>query len=433
MGPKPVIEIRNLSKVFKIYQNPSDRLKEILHPCRKKYHQPFRAVSDLSISVAAGEVVGIIGRNGSGKSTLLKMITGVLMPSAGTLQVDGKVSALLELGAGFNPELSGRENIYFQGSLLGYVRQDIDAKIADILDFAEIGDYIDQPVKNYSSGMFARLAFSVVVHVEPDVLIIDEALSVGDIRFQQKAIRKMQQLMAQAKAILFVSHDMRSIRTFCSRVIWLVEGKVFRDGDPKTVARQYEDYMIHGILPNSESVPVTAGSGPVALEPIVPVLEDDCKWSPLCPTSELGGEAAAFTRIALETSSGVHPQSLEGDETITVIAELTVCQAIAEPLFGFGLFNDKGAAVVHFNSSSANSDLRALAAGKTVRVRYRITLPNLRDGNYFLSLGLDDGLPGFNTVIHHASDCYCLKVHRTDGFAQQFGAIIIPDALIEIM
>lgn len=433
MGLRPVIEISSLSKVFKIYEAPADRLKETLHPLRKKYHHPFSAVDGLSFSVAAGEVVGIIGRNGSGKSTLLKMITGVLTPTAGALRVDGKVSALLELGAGFNPELTGRDNIYFQGSLMGYSHAEMDAKLIDILDFAEIGEYVDQPVKNYSSGMFARLAFAVVVHVEPDVLIIDEALSVGDIRFQQKAIRKMQALMSQAKAILFVSHDMRSIRTFCSRVIWLADGKIFRDGDPKTVARLYEDYMIHGILPKGETPALRASAEPYDVKRSESTAGEQFTWSPVDPTSELGGEAASFTRIALETSTGTHPQSLAGDETLTVLAELAIRQRIDEPLLGLGIFNDKGLAVVHFNSSSASSDVHALEAGQIVRIRYRVPLPNLRDGNYFLSLGLDEGVPGVNTVIHHVSDCYCLKVHRTDSFSQQYGTIIIPEALIEMV
>ena len=196
MGAANIIEVNDLTKAYKIYNRPLDRLKEALHPCRRQYHKPFFAVKNLSFQVSQGEIVGIVGKNGSGKSTLLKMLTGVLTPTSGSWRVQGKVSALLELGAGFNPDLTGLENVFLQGTLQGYSKEEMRRKVPDILEFADIGEYIHQPVKSYSSGMFARLAFAVVVHVDPDVLIVDEALAVGDIRFQQKAIRKMISRMA---------------------------------------------------------------------------------------------------------------------------------------------------------------------------------------------------------------------------------------------
>ena len=430
MEEERVIDVAGLTKVYKIYAQPVDRLKEALHPWRKQYYQPFKAIRDVTFSVQAGEVVGMIGRNGSGKSTLLKMLTGVLTPTTGFMKVAGKVSALLELGAGFNPDMTGRENIFFQGALMGFNQPAMAAKQEDILGFADIGDYIDQPVKTYSSGMFARLAFALAVHVEPDILIVDEALSVGDIRFQQKAMREMQSLMDKAKAIIFVSHDMRSIRSFCSRVIWLSEGRIFRDGDPKTIARLYEDYMIHDILPSDTTIDTLPELSPIAANRSLKLEVD---WLPITPTSQLGGENAAFRQIALELPLGAEPQALEGNETITVLARLQVGEKIELPLLGFGLFNDKGMPIVHFNSATANCKLGSLAAGREYCVRLRLQLPNLRDGNYFLSLGLDDGLPGFSSVIHHVSDCYCLKVRRTDHYAGQYGTIILPDATIDVV
>ena len=431
MGAANIIEVNDLTKAYKIYNRPLDRLKEALHPCRRQYHKPFFAVKNLSFQVSQGEIVGIVGKNGSGKSTLLKMLTGVLTPTSGSLRVQGKVSALLELGAGFNPDLTGLENVFLQGTLQGYSKEEMQRKVPDILEFADIGEYIHQPVKSYSSGMFARLAFAVVVHVDPDVLIVDEALAVGDIRFQQKAIRKMQALMEQAKVILFVSHDMRSIRTLCSRVIWLSEGRIFRDGDPKTVARLYEDYMIHDILPKDSSFcPPPAESA--ARDSAPSALPQGLVWQELQPTSQLGGELAFFQGIAVRAANAANLQALEGNEQLTVFAKVRAKSEIVEPLAGLGLFNDKGIPVVHFNSGTAASELTSFAAGQEVCLRFRLQLPNLRDGTYFLSLGLDDGIVGLSTVVHHVSDCCCLKVQRQDCFAGQYGTVILPDAMIDV-
>lgn len=426
-----VIRVDKVSKAYKIYNKPIERIKEAIHPRRKIYHKLFFALQNIDFKVSKGEVIGIIGRNGSGKSTLLKILTGVVTPSEGNIEIQGKISALLELGAGFNPELNGIENIYFYGTIQGCSRQQIEEKLDEIIAFADIGEHIYQPVKSYSSGMFARLAFSVAVHVNPDILIVDEALAVGDIRFQQKAMRKMKELMESAKAILFVSHDMRSIRNFCSRVLWLMDGKIYQDGDPKTIVRMYEDYMIHGILPNQPQEsncimkidreendnPVNVGNGLV--------------WQEIKASSELGGDRAFFNRIAFDLPKGVTTESLNGNEKLVVYVQLVVKETILSPLFGFGVFNDKGLAIIHFNSDTANASLCILQEKTMVHVCYQLQLPDLRDGNYFLSLGLDDGKVGDSEVIHHATDCVCLKVHRQDKFARQYGTIIVPNAQIE--
>lgn len=237
------IEIKNLSKFYKLYKEPQDRLKEALNPFRKNYHTIFNALSNINIEIFKGEVVGIIGKNGAGKSTLLKIITGVLTPSEGEVKIQGKISSLLELGAGFNPEYSGLDNIYLQGTLMGLSKQDIDNKLNDILEFADIGEFIYQPVKTYSSGMFARLAFSTAINVEPDILIVDEALSVGDMAFQEKCITKMKSMLNNERTILFVSHSMPSIRNFCTKAIWLKDGKVHTSGEAHIVCDQYTEYM----------------------------------------------------------------------------------------------------------------------------------------------------------------------------------------------
>ena len=239
MNKNSAIKIQNLTKTYKLYKEPLDRLKESLHPFGKKYHNDFYALKDVSFEIKKGETVGIIGRNGSGKSTLLKIITGVLTPSAGRVNVHGKISAILELGAGFNPEMSGLENIYLNSSINGMSKQDTDKKIEEILDFAELGDFIYQPLKSYSSGMKARLGFAVAINIEPDILIVDEALAVGDAAFQRKCFAKMEAIRKNGATILFVSHSEGQIVNLCSRAIWLSNGEKIIEGIPKLVTGLY--------------------------------------------------------------------------------------------------------------------------------------------------------------------------------------------------
>lgn len=238
-----VIEISNVKKIYKLYRQPFDRVKETFGRNKKKYYQEFYALNDINFSVDKGETVGFVGRNGSGKSTLLKILTGVLQPTEGQVQVRGKVSALLELGAGFNAEFTGRENIYLNGTIMRISREEMDRRVPEILKFADIGEFIDQPVKTYSSGMFVRLAFAVAVHVDPEILIIDEALAVGDTRFQLKCMDKFKEFQERGKTILFVSHDVHAIKRFCKRTIWLNQGRMVMEGDTDLVTDQYTDFL----------------------------------------------------------------------------------------------------------------------------------------------------------------------------------------------
>lgn len=237
------IKINNISKQYKLYNKPQDRIKEALNPFKRNYHTVFNALSDISCEINKGEVVGIIGKNGAGKSTLLKIITGVLTPTHGDIEICGRISSLLELGAGFNPDYNGIENIYLQGTLLGLSKADVDKKITDILEFADIGDFVYQPVKMYSSGMFARLAFATAINVDPDILIVDEALSVGDMAFQEKCITKMKSMLNNNRTILFVSHSMPSIRNFCTKAIWIKDGHIYKMGEAHIICDQYSEFM----------------------------------------------------------------------------------------------------------------------------------------------------------------------------------------------
>ena len=225
-----VISVKNLTKTYRLYENTKQRILEGLFPFVKPKHQEFHALDDVSFDIHKGEIVGIIGKNGSGKSTLLKIITGVLQGTSGVVDVKGRVSALLELGSGFNPEYTGLENIYMNGTLMGVTREEMSKRVQEIVDFADIGDFINQPVKNYSSGMFVRLAFAVAINVDADILIVDEALAVGDVAFQAKCMAKMSQIMKKGTTILFVTHDMNTVKRLCQKCIYLKKGKKVMEG-----------------------------------------------------------------------------------------------------------------------------------------------------------------------------------------------------------
>lgn len=237
------ISVKGVSKNYRVYDKPQDRLKQSFMGNRKQYYKEFWALKDVSFEIRKGETIGIIGKNGSGKSTLLQIVTQILQPSEGEVQINGRVAALLELGSGFNPEFTGRENAYLNGAIMGLTKSEIDERMPKIEEFAEIGQFIDQPVKVYSSGMYVRLAFACAVNVDPDILIVDEALAVGDMRFQLKCINKMKEFKKAGKTILFVSHDTYSVKNFCDQVIWIMDGQIYLRGDVNAVTNQYEDFM----------------------------------------------------------------------------------------------------------------------------------------------------------------------------------------------
>ena len=276
------ISVKNLTKKYRIFGHPGDRIKQALTFGRVRFHRGFTALQDVSFEIKKGETIGIIGRNGSGKSTLLQLICGILKPTSGTVQVNGRISALLELGAGFNPEFTGRENIYFQGTILGIPKEEMEAKFDDIAAFADIGEFIDQPVRTYSSGMYVRLAFSVAIHVQPDILVVDEALSVGDVAFQHKSINRVRGMINNGTSLLLVSHDRSIISATCSRCILMDKGRITMDGLPADVF----DYYYASIARGGESLQqnrldsgrsqVVSGTGEARVESIR-LLDNDGK------------------------------------------------------------------------------------------------------------------------------------------------------------
>jgi len=247
MSSEKAIDVANLSKCYHIYDRPHDRLIQMFARGRRDRHREFWALQDTSFSIARGETVGIIGRNGSGKSTLLQMICGTVSPTSGTVTINGRVAALLELGAGFDPEFTGRENVLLNAAILGFPRESMEQRMKEVSDFSELGEFLDRPVKTYSTGMYARLAFSIAIHVDPEILIVDEALAVGDSRFVAKCMRRMREIQDSGVTILFVSHDVNSVRTLCQRAIWLDKGRIVENGEVFPVTGRYMEFMFKDV------------------------------------------------------------------------------------------------------------------------------------------------------------------------------------------
>ncbi|PIE69659.1 MAG: ABC transporter ATP-binding protein [Deltaproteobacteria bacterium] len=388
------IRIRNLSKIYTLYQSPQDRLKEALHFFGKKYHQKFSAISDISLDVEKGGILGIIGVNGAGKSTLLKLITGVLTPTSGHIEVRGRIASLLELGAGFNPEMTGRQNIYLNGTVMGLSRQEIDEKIESIIEFADIGDFIEQPVKSYSSGMFARLAFSVAINVDPDILIVDEALSVGDIRFQQKSLRRMKSFIDMEKTVLFVTHDMGIITSFCHKALWLHGGAVREYGEPDVVTKNYLSLAAYGletvasVQEEAEQERAAAGREEKA---------SPLSWLDLggCESFGEGGgticEAALYNEDRQEMVTVLH-----GGECLSCYLKIQVTRPIEEPIIGFQVKN-KFVNIFGINSYKYGLPFGPLREDTIIRLRF--SFPTLGNGKYLVNISLADG-----TQLNHVQE-----------------------------
>lgn len=324
------IQVKGLSKCYHIYDRPRDRLLQMLRRGKKQYFREFWALHDVSFSVKRGETVGIIGRNGSGKSTLLQMICGTVAPTTGTVRTHGRVAALLELGAGFNVEFTGRENVMLNAAILGFSAQDMQARMAEVLAFSELGDFLDQPVKTYSSGMYARLAFSIAIHVDPDILIVDEALSVGDARFVAKCMRRIKEIKEQGTTILFVSHDVGSIRTLCERVVWLDKGRLVEQGDVFPVTGRYMEYMFQDEQTEEEILHAEIESQQVPEAPQSPGMSGAAGDIPPAvlldtrPVTHWGSHKGSIVSAAVLDAGGVRKNVHHWNSSIEVRIELCI-------------------------------------------------------------------------------------------------------------
>ncbi len=412
---RPVaIAVSGVNKIYKLYPKPIDRLLDALHltPWRKTVQH--HALKDVSFTVHQGETVGIIGTNGSGKSTILKIITGVLHQTSGDVNVDGRISALLELGAGFNMEYTGLENIYLNGTMIGFSKEEIDARLDSILEFADIGEFIHQPVKTYSSGMFVRLAFAVAINIEPEILIVDEALSVGDVFFQAKCYRKFSEFKEMGKTILFVSHDLSSIAQYCDRVVLLNKGDKVGEGAPKQMIDMYKQLLVKN--KNEEKKKNEQEN-----------VEYESEFNP--ETLTYGERKATITEGVILDASGMKTNSIIKGTEFTVRMRVTVHEKIAAPIFAFTIKDVKGVEITGTNTLFEKVFTESVEANERKEITFT-QRANLQGGEYLISFGVT-GYEGSDFKVYHrlydAVDLSVISDKDTVGYYDMESVIEVKD------
>lgn len=427
MSEAYAIQVIDVDKMYKLYDKPTDRLKESLGFSKKKRYREHYALKNVSFDVKKGETVGIIGTNGSGKSTILKIITGVLNPTGGQVIVDGRISALLELGAGFNGEYTGVENVYLNGTMIGFSKEEIDAKLQDILDFADIGDFVNQPVKTYSSGMFVRLAFAVAINIDPEILIVDEALSVGDVFFQSKCYHKFEEFKRMGKTILFVSHDLGSIGKYCDRVVLLNKGIKLNEGTPKEMIDIYKKLLVNQYDVNTgETIGDTQQSknledSNVSGEKQSPDSPNDMQsaegnanlWKshfPLNPsTIEYGSKEAEIVDYAIIDNEGNLNNAIEKGSEFKIRFCINFREKVTEPIFAYTIKDLKGTEISGTNTMFEGKGLPYVMAGEHKVVTFT-QKADLQGGEYLISFGCTGYTNGDFTVYHRLYDVVNLTV-----------------------
>ncbi len=379
---KTAIRVRDLKKVYKLYDKPQDRFKEAFGLTRKKAKE-HHALKGVNMEIFQGETVGIIGTNGSGKSTILKIITGVLSPTEGEVTVNGRISALLELGAGFNMEYNGIENVYLNGTMMGFSQKEIDEKLPEILKFADIGDYVYQPVKTYSSGMFVRLAFAVAINIEPEILIVDEALSVGDVFFQAKCYHKFEEFKKMGKTIVFVSHDLSSISKYCDRVYLLNQGSLLGEGSPKEMIDAFKRVLVgqYEINEGDEEINSLPEN----------VLNPDLL--------EYGTKQAEITEFYITDEKGIKTTAVIKGSEFTIHMKVVFHERLVAPIFAFSFKNIKGTEITGTNSMVEKAFLEPVEKGITKEITFTQKM-SLQGGEYLLSLGCT-GYAGSEFEVYH--------------------------------
>ncbi len=396
------IRVKDVTKVYRLYDKPIDRLKESLGISRKKRYKEHYALNHVNFDVRRGETVGIIGTNGSGKSTILKIITGVLNPSGGQVEINGRISALLELGAGFNMEYTGIENIYLNGTMIGFSREEIDAKLEDILSFADIGDFVYQPVKTYSSGMFVRLAFAVAINIDPEILIVDEALSVGDVFFQTKCYHKFEEFKDMGKTILFVSHDLSSISKYCDRVVLLNKGNKLAEGQPKEMIDMYKKVLVNQLEPQESQEEPAARQTQERKE-----MKSFLTVNP--DTLEYGNGLAYIVDFGIFDKSGTITNSIIKGEKFRICMRVRFEGSVQEPIMAFTIKDKQGTELTGTNTFLEKIDTGTTAQGSLYEVEFSQKM-NLQGGEYLLSLGCTGYHDGDFTVYHRLYDVCSITV-----------------------
>jgi ABC-type polysaccharide/polyol phosphate transport system ATPase subunit len=392
MSSDVAIDVRGLAKAYRIYPTPSSRLKQMLWRGRRRFFHEFWALHDISFSVARGECVGFLGKNGSGKSTLLQMIAGTLEPTRGTCTVAGRVSALLELGAGFNPDFTGRENVILNGALFGISANEMQERLPSIIEFSELGDFVDQPVKTYSSGMFVRLAFATAIHVEPQVLLVDEALAVGDAAFQYKCMERIQLLRSRGMSILFVTHDTSAVRKICDRAFWLDSGNLVTSGPAIEIADQYDSFMrAKSGAPESETLPASDNGGG--------------SLSSIAEKQRTG--AASIRSVSASDHNGAPANLVCMGGELRVTVSYDVHQESSGLIIGVALLRNDQLYIAGLNTKLDNIEAPAGIGSHSITLA--IPRVNLLGGDYFCKVGIFDstGMVKWDFLEH----CAAFKVH----------------------
>ena len=421
MSSDSSISVKGLGKDYRIYGRPIDRIREMYSVRGRNYHSVFTALDDVSFDVAPGETVGIIGPNGSGKSTLLEMVCGTLTPTRGTVAVNGRLAALLELGAGFNPAFSGRENVYLNAALLGISKEEVHERFEDIVEFAGIGEFIEHPVSTYSSGMYVRLAFATAVNTDPEILIVDEALAVGDIRFQRKCFRRFQEMQKAGKTILFVTHSVDLVQTHCSRAIYLNSGEVRSKGEPKVVIQDYLEDLF-----GSETSDESGDASPreqewsskiVRSAPGHDLPRDLCPSRPLYNPNEYrwGDQRAVVFDYALGSVDGPIRGGFERGQRISLDVSIYLTETIDDLIIGFTVKTVDGRTVFGANTRERGIELSSLSAGDHLPIQFCFVCA-LIPGEYFLSIGIaQDDQSRDNIAVDRRYDLIHMPVRGASG------------------
>lgn len=411
MSNNIAISVQHLSKMYKLYDKPADRFKEALGLSKKKRYTEHYALHDVSFDIEKGQTVGIIGTNGSGKSTILKIITGVLNPTEGDVVIDGRISALLELGAGFNMEYTGIENVYLNGTMIGFTKEEIDAKLQDILSFADIGDFVYQPVKTYSSGMFVRLAFAVAISIDPEILIVDEALSVGDVFFQAKCYKKFEDFKKMGKTILMVSHDLGSISKYCDKVILLNKGIKRAEGKPKEIVDMYKKILVNQLDDDKEAKIVDKK-----------IASKQTEWKSIYEinpnVNEYGTGDAQIIDFAVVDDKGNVTNTIEKGTSFTIKTKTQFFNEIQSPIFTYTFKTIQGVSITGTNTMFEKCDVEAAKTGDIFEASFTQDM-NLQGGEYLLSISCTGFADGAFTVYHRLYDVINITVvsdKNTVGF-----------------
>ena len=414
-----VINVKDVKKMYKLYDKPMDRMKEALGFSRKKRYKEHYALNGVSFDVKKGETVGIIGTNGSGKSTMLKIITGVLNPTAGEVEIEGRISALLELGAGFNSEYTGIENVYLNGTMTGFTKEEIDARLSDILEFADIGDFVYQPVKTYSSGMLVRLAFAVAINIDPEILIVDEALSVGDVFFQAKCFKKFEDFKKEGKTILFVSHDLSSVQKYCDRVVLLNKGNKLAEGSAKDMVNLYKKVLVNRLADttlSNEDNPAIEGKAVSITDHHADSPEgshDGERWRDHFEVNpnliEYGNKEAELIDFAILDDAGTYTGSIEKGTRFTVKSKILFHQNIQMPIFTLTFKDIHGTAITGTNTMYEKKDIEEAKEGEVYVAAFTQEM-NLSRGEYLVSMSCTGYANGEFTVYHRLYDVLNLTV-----------------------